>query len=168
MRGCLVLVMDLMLFAPAVQAEQFANAFLSFALPRGWTCDQEGGEFVCSPPHPAGDKSPAIMIFAGKLAGPDDTLNAYRARLSLDPPATGRGTIVRPPTLNTILGTIWVDATLFGSELADFYTRYLATTKDGIAVLYTFSAHRSQFEELQGAAIQAVETLSLKNPVGSR
>jgi hypothetical protein len=148
-------------FAASAHAAEFENGYLSFALPQGWTCDQEETEFVCLPPHPTGQKSHATMILAAKLAGLNDTLSSYQDRLDRNPPATGTGSIVRHPALVAINGTIWVDATLFGSELPDFYTRYLATTKDGIAVLYTFSAHKSVYADLSGGAIQAIDTLRL-------
>jgi len=70
-------------------------------------------------------------IAAAKFAGPDDTLAAYRAYLDQDPPATGRGTIFKRAILVQKRGNLWVDATLYESELPEFYTRYLATSKDG-------------------------------------
>ena len=71
--------------------------------------------------------------------------------------------MVVAPGLVDIGGVIWADATLNGSEIPNYNTRYLATVKDGIAVLFTFSAHHSAYERLIGAALQAVHTLRLRD-----
>ena len=41
--------------------------------------------------------------------------------------------------------------------------RYLATAVGGIAVLFTFSAYRTVFDELDGAVLQAVYTLQIRD-----
>ena len=53
------------------------------------------------------------------------------------------GSIVKPPIQVNVQGTLWVDTTLLSSEVPDYYTRYMATVKDDVAVLYTFSVHKS-------------------------
>lgn len=143
-------------------AERYENGYFAFERPQGWKCNREDTEIVCEPQLPKGQPADAIMIITAKISGPQDTLAAYQDHLAHDPTATGSGTIFIPPKIVTINGTLWVDATLYGSELRDYFTRYLATSRDGIAVLFTFSAHRSRYEALVGAALQAVYTLELK------
>ena len=43
-----------------------------------------------------------------------------------------------------IEATQWVDAIHLSSEVKDFYTRYLATVKNGIAILVTYSVSKSK------------------------
>jgi hypothetical protein len=155
------LILSLAAAWPA-RATVFESSYLRFQLPPGWTCKQENTEFLCEPPHGRGDQIDTVMILTAKVSGPQDTLAAYQLHLGQNPPATGRGSVFSPPRVVSIRNALWVDATLFGSELPNYFTRYLATSRDGIAVLFTFSAHRSSYESLVGAAIQAVYTLELK------
>lgn len=142
-------------------AEKFENAYLSFNLPDGWTCKREVTEFVCDAPNPSNKNRVAIMVMAAKEPGPDDNLAAYTQHLSKEAPAKG-ATIVKPPILLNLQGTLWVDATLLNSEVPNYYTRYMATVKDNVAVLYTFSVHKSRYEEFAGVSALAVQTLRVK------
>ncbi|WP_157267979.1 hypothetical protein [Azohydromonas aeria] len=150
------------LCATVTAAERFENIYLSFNLPDGWKCKQEETEFVCTPPSPTGKNYPAMMIMAAKLAGPDDTLAAYKLHLGQIPPATGRGTIVKSPIQTDIQGVLWIDATLLGSEVENYYTRYMATVKGDVAVLFTFSVHKSRYEDFAGAYTLVTQTLKIK------
>jgi hypothetical protein len=147
--------------AASADAAEFRNSYLHFDLPSGWTCDREETEFVCDPPHVQDEKSSAVMILTAKIPGPDDGLTEYEQLLQSRAVALGRGSMIRAPTLADIGGTIWVDATLKGSEVPNYQTRYLATVKNGIAILFTFSAHQSAFSDLEGSAILAVQTLQV-------
>lgn len=143
-------------------ADKFENSYVSFNLPDGWKCKREETEFVCTPPNPSGKGYAAMMILAAKEPGPDDTLAAYVTHLGKDPPASGQGSLVKPPVRVNVQGTLWIDATLLGSEVPNYYTRYMATIKDDVAVLYTFSVHKTRYEELAGALTLAVQTLQVR------
>jgi len=56
---------------------------------------------------------------------------------------------------------IWIDGTLKGSEIPSYRTRYLATVKSGIAILFTFSAHQSVYSDLDGTVVLAASTLKV-------
>lgn len=116
------------------------------------------------PPGPANQPKPAIMILTAKIAGADDNLAAYLQHLAMNPPATGKGTIVEAAQQKDILGTTWVQATLLGSEVPDFLTRYMATKIGKIAVLYTFSAHKSYYNGFLGAMDLVVNSLVVHQP----
>lgn len=148
-------------------AEKFENAYLSFNLPDGWSCQQEGTEFVCRAPNPSNKNNIAIMIMAAKEPGPDDTLAAYMQHLSKIAPVKG-ATVVKAPAQVNLQGTVWIDATLLGSEIPNYYTRYLATVKDDLAVLYTFSVHRTSYQEFAGMSTLAVQTLKVKPRTAKR
>lgn len=46
-----------------------------------------------------------------------------------------------------------------GSEVTSYYTRYLATIKDRIAILVTFSAHQAHYTKYSKDFIRAIESL---------
>jgi hypothetical protein len=150
------------LVAPATAAT-FTNSYLSFSLPAGWSCQPEDTEYVCTPPRSQGAPTNAIMILTAKLEGPGDTLAEYRRHLAGELPSSGPGEIVEAPKLTKIAGNLWIDAVLLDSEVRGYHTRYLATTLDGLAILFTFSAHRTVFDDLDGVAVQAVHTLQVRD-----
>ena len=142
-------------------ADKFENIYLSFNLPDGWKCKQEGTEFVCKASTPSNKNHVAVMIMTAKEPGPTDTLAAYTEHLRTLGPTTG-ATLIKGPVQVNLQGTIWIDATLLGSEIPNFYTRYMATVKGNLAVLYTFSVHKSRYEDFVGVSTLAVQTLQLK------
>ena len=50
---------------------------------------------------------------------------------------------------------------LFRSEIANYYTRYLATTTAQLGVLITFSAHKSKLDERTKEFKACVESLRI-------
>lgn len=157
------LLVALTLALPAnASAATFENSYLTFEMPQDWSCEREETEFVCQPDRIAGRPADAIMILTAKLIGPDDTLASYLRRFAPNSPDAACSSPIQPARLATINATTWVDATCLGSEIPNYVTRYVATARDGIAVLFTFSAHRTRHDALLGAAMQAVYTLRVK------
>jgi hypothetical protein len=91
----------------------------------------------------------------------NDTLSEFKRHLEERAEQLGPQAILKPPAFVVIENTLWVDATLIGSEMASYNTRYLATTRDQLAILFTFSAHHSVYDQLLGAVIEAVHTLQI-------
>jgi hypothetical protein len=54
---------------------------------------------------------------------------------------------------------VWIDGLHMGSEVSNFFTRYLATIKDSIAVLVTFSAHQQFYTKYSSDFFKAVMSL---------
>jgi hypothetical protein len=158
-------VAALLLFAldssASVKATEFRNSYLQFDLPAGWTCETQETEFICNPPHVQGQSVSAIMILTAKIPGPEDGLAGYKQFLEGRAAELGRGAMIKAPANAQIGDTIWVDGTLKGSEIPSYQTRYLATIKSGIAILFTFSAHQSVYADLEGMAVLAVSTLKV-------
>ncbi|TIL96292.1 MAG: hypothetical protein E5Y73_01935 [Mesorhizobium sp.] len=144
-----------------VEATEFQNSYLRFDLPAGWACDTEETEFVCDPPHVQGQPVSAVMILTAKVPGPGDGLADYKQFLETRAAALGQGAMIKAPANIQIGDAIWVDGTLKGSEIPSYRTRYLATVKNGIAILFTFSAHESVYSDLEGAAVLSVSTLKV-------
>ncbi|UVH55137.1 hypothetical protein NWF24_20115 [Variovorax paradoxus] len=164
MRNCIlyamVLVANMMAAMAAHASERFENSYIAFYLADGWTCKREGTEFVCSPP--GGGPKPAIIIMTAKFAGPDDSLSKYVGHINSMTKRPGVS-ITQAPKQRKIQNSVWVDATLLNSEIPNYYTRYMATIKGDIAILYTFAVHKSKYDQFIESSELAVNNLEVKN-----
>lgn len=152
----------------SAQAKTFSNSYVSFDLPDKWNCALEQTEWVCSPGTPA-EQPQAIIILTAKEVGPSDSLPAYFAHLKTPKQITGRaGNIITSEVLtvdNKKIGDQpWVDGFHKSSEVPNYLTRYLATTKGRIAVLVTFSAHQLHYSKYSQDFLRAVGSLRVIAP----
>jgi len=156
-------------------AKRFRNAYVSFELPPNWNCKLEGSEWVCENDFSAKTKE-AIIILTAKEVGPTDTLPAYLAHLQTPRTLSGRGGAPAKSKIihvkeRMIANQMWIDGLHEGSEVGPYFTRYLATIKDRIAILVTFSAHKQHYTKYSGDFIKAVESLRVvatKDTLGNR
>lgn len=170
----LVLVLIAVL-SSAAHAKRFRNAYVSFELPPNWNCKLEGSEWVCENDFSQKTKE-AIIILTAKEVGPSDTLPAYLAHLQTPRTITGRnGQTTKSQVINVkermISSQMWIDGMHLGSEVGPYFTRYLATIKDRISILVTFSAHKQHYTKYSADFIKAVESLRVvatKDTLGSR
>jgi hypothetical protein len=146
------------------EAKLWRNAYVSFEMPDTWNCALESTEWVCR----SGDgkeSREAIIILTAKEVGPMDSFEAYISHLNTAQqvnyrtmgPSTSR--VIYPPKRVSINEHPWVDGLHLGSEVPSYFTRYLATIKDKIAVLVTFSAHRDHYAKYSSAFFRAVNSL---------
>lgn len=166
------LLLTLLVGSLTAQARIFRNAYVSFELPPNWNCKLEGSEWVCENDF-AGRTKEAIIILTAKEVGPNDRLDAYLAHLQTPRITTGRnGAQLKSQVINVkermISNQIWIDALHLGSEVGPYFTRYLATIKEKIAIVVTFSAHKEHFTKYSGDFIRAIESLRVvATPDGS-
>ncbi|MCB0421686.1 MAG: hypothetical protein KDD61_11865 [Bdellovibrionales bacterium] len=104
----------------------------------------------------------ATILLSAKIAGPEDTLTTYKSYLSRP---------IQPPGRNSksskVLGVAevsinqhkWIDGYHLGSELQTWNSRYLATTKDGLAILISFSNHSAKSKEYKPIFARIVSSL---------
>ena len=170
---------------PAV-AERFQNSYISFELPANWDCKLDATEWVCISKY-AKQAKEAIIILTGKEAGPNDNLAAYKNHIATPkslPDKSGKmipSKVLAAPKERIIANHPWVDGMHLGSEINSYYTRYLATVKDRLAILVTFSAHKEHYTKYSADFYKAVESLrvtaakdimdakpALATPVGNR
>jgi hypothetical protein len=162
--GSTLLLALCLAFANDVGAEVFESHYLRFSLPEGWKCDQEGSEFVCEPTHPKGHKVAMIIILTAKYQGDADSLPNYEEYLKRNKSITGGSSLVEGPKINSEIGNIsWVEATHYESELKGFYTTYLATVSNGLAVLVTFSASKDKFPNFREMIRPCIQSLQIKD-----
>ncbi|MCB0356226.1 MAG: LPXTG cell wall anchor domain-containing protein, partial [Bdellovibrionales bacterium] len=58
-----------------------------------------------------------------------------------------------------INGQPWIDGLHINSEVENYYSRYLATTKGNIAVLITFSGHKQHYTKYSADFYKAIQSL---------
>lgn len=149
--------------SPSASAKLFSNSYISFELPPEWNCSQEGTEWVCISKLSKEAKE-AMIILTAKEVGPSDSLAAYMNYLKQPrvlPAKTGapKQSKVLQVTQRNISNHPWVDSLHLGSEVPSYYTRYLATVKDRIAILVTFSAHKPSYTRYSNDFIRAINSL---------
>ena len=160
--GLLFLAFSLIICHSA-EAKRFRNAYVSFDLPPNWNCKLEGAEWVCENDYSKKQKE-AIIILTAKEVGPSDSLASYTTALQTPRILPGKGGApVKSKVIHvqqrTIANQLWVDGMHEGSEVSAYFTRYMATIKDRIAILVTFSAHKEHFSKYANDFRQAIESL---------
>ncbi len=164
LKRMIVALMLLSTSSPAFAAI-FANQFTEFKLPANWQCNLEGAEWVCQDTNDA-KKKDAIIVLAAKLKGDQDSLDQYLAYLKGVKNYTsvqGKPIKSEPKYAKTvnINDHAWVDSLHLESEIPGFYTRYLATVKEDIGVLITYSINKAKYQEYLEGFNDLVKTLKV-------
>ena len=146
-------------------ANLFRNSYISFTLPPSWNCKADGADWICTNSYSNNAKE-AMIIFTAKEAGPADTLIEYQNHLKIPkslPDLRGQfhTSTVEDVRQRKINGQTWIDGLQLGSEVTKYYTRYLATTKDRVAILVTFSAHKDYYTKYSADFINAISSLQV-------
>ncbi len=144
----------------------FRNAYLAFELPDAWNCALEATEWICRHQDSKLSKE-ALIIFAAKEAGPADSLAIYEQVINTTRSVADRSGNSTPSSVairakqTRIKDQIWVDGLQKGSEIPNYFTRYVVTIKDKIAVLITFSAHTDFFVKYSAEFFKSVQSLRI-------
>lgn len=132
------------------EARTFKNAYISFEMPDTWNCRLEQTEWVCRSENPQESKE-AVIILTAKEKGPTDTFALYEAHMNSSVTTTTKAgqtlvsRVVYKAQQNRYNDQPWLDGMHQDSEVKSYFTRYLATIKDQIAILVTFSAHNKVY-----------------------
>jgi hypothetical protein len=151
-------------FSSPSQAAKFANQFVEFELPANWVCLLEGTEWVCQNQQDPVKRKEAIIILAAKIQGDQDTLDQYLNYLK-NPKTYSNSqgkqvtSQVKYAQNKSIAEQPWVDSLHIDSEISGFYTRYLATVKDGIGILVTYSVNKDKYAEYSAMFEDLVKSL---------
>ncbi|MBO9667098.1 MAG: hypothetical protein J7501_09825 [Bdellovibrio sp.] len=133
-------------------------------MPETWKCNLEQTEWVCRSEQNKESKE-AIIILTAKEVGPTDTFPLYEAHLNapISTMVKGGGAaqskVVYKAKNVTINDQVWLDSMHLGSEVPNYFTRYLATIKDKIAILVTFSSHKQYYTKYSQDFFKAVMSL---------
>lgn len=158
-------------FAGIAEAKVFRNAYVAFELPDRWKCVLEHTEWVCRSEQEKESRE-AIIILTAKEVGPTDSFDAYASHLNTAQSVAYRGQgagtsrIIYAPKKVRINDHDWIDGLHLASEVPNYFTRYLATIKDKIAILVTFSAHKdfySKYSQDFYRAVMSLRVIATKN-----
>ncbi len=154
-----------LLLPGATFAAKFSNQFAEFELPPKWQCTLEGAEWVCQGTDEQ-KKRDALIVLAAKLKGDTDSLEEFQKYL--DKPRiftapNGRSVTSAPRYTKTIQINQhpWMDSLHLESEVPGFYTRYLATVKQDIAVLVTYSINKTKYTDYQAQFDEMVKSMKV-------
>lgn len=158
------------LMIPTAFAQKFSNQFTEFELPPNWVCALEGAEWICQS-REENKKREAIIVLAAKLRGTQDSLDQYYKHLEQPKKytsVTGKPMTSEPKFVkNTMIqNQPWVDSLHMESEIPSYYTRYIATIKEDIGVLITYSVEKSKYQEYQKIFDNMVNTLKVFRKAG--
>lgn len=152
-------------FPTLVQAKVFRNAYIAFEMPDDWNCNLEQTEWVCRSTRDP-DMKEAIIILTAKEVGPTDSFPLYENHLNSpksapsSPKATQSKLIYKAKYVQ-INNHKWLDGLHLGSEVPNYFTRYLATIKGRIAVLVTFSAHQRYYSKYSTMFHNAIMSMNI-------
>lgn len=140
----------LLAFSTFANAKTFRNAYIAFNLPDGWNCVLEATEWVCRSQDTKSSKE-AIIIFTAKEVGPTDSFSIYEQTMNAPRSLTSKAGMPVQSQVTYKAKQVkindhpWSDGMQKSSEVPNYFTRYLATIKERIAILVTFSAHRDHY-----------------------
>lgn len=143
------------------------TTYLAFEEPPGWNCElSQGGVYLCQSPKEQ-ERNESLIIVFGAPVSDWDTLANYENYLGqkkeiLDDsgkPLSSTVTYVRRRNVN---GFEWVDSLQKDSELAGFWTRYVATVHKTLAILVTYVVSNEKYAELTPAFERMVASLKPK------
>ncbi len=161
--GLLLVALSPFFISLSAHSKLFRNSYVSFELPSNWDCSLEQTEWVCKNTSTK-QSHEAVVILTAKEIGATDTFSAYLQHLKT--PRTIVGTKGKPLPSKvihvkkvTINNQDWIDGWHLNSELPNYYTRYLATIKDKVAILVTFSAHKLHYTRYSGEFFKGIKTL---------
>lgn len=155
----------LLFFVVPSEAKIFRNAYVSFELPPKWTCALEQTEYVCRSTYSQQARE-AIIILTAKEVGAEDSLPQYQSHLEKPKTIVGRKSKpLQSKKINLKVRKIadhpWVDGMHLHGEVENYYTRYLATVKDRIGILVTFSAHKLHYTRYSSDFFRAIQSLKV-------
>jgi len=146
-------------------AKNFSNTYISFDIPDDWNCVLEGPSWVCTPKLTK-DAKEVIIVVNAKIVGPEDNPANFKNYLSKPRTITGKGgtpitSKVYSVEERTIGGQEWLRAQHMSSEIPDFYTLYMVTIRNQLAVLATFSVDRNKVLENNKTFDAAVRSMKI-------
>jgi hypothetical protein len=159
-----LVVVGLSAWSSVSPAKVWRNSYLSFEIPDAWKCSLENTEWICRAEADKESKE-AIIVLTAKEVGPMDTFDAYISHLNAPQTSSYKGAtgvlskVVYPPKKVMINDQPWIDGLHMASEVPNYFTRYLATIKDKIAVLFTCSAHKDYYTKYSQDFFKAVQSL---------
>lgn len=146
------------------ESRTFKNAYISFEMQDNWKCNLEQTEWVCRAEDPQEAKE-AVIILTAKEKGPTDSFPQYESHMNNPINTVTRTGIALSSSVKykaqtkRINDQPWLDGLHQDSEVQNYFTRYMATIKDQIAILVTFSAHNKLYAKHSANFAKTIQTL---------
>ena len=152
--------------SPSALAVTFNTSYVSLEIPENWTCISENVNWICFNKLNKRLAREAVIILTAKEIGTQDNLPEYLRYLKQKKTYTNKkGKVIVSKVFHSKQRTIaqhpWVDGFHLGSEIASYYTRYLASTKKNLAVLVTYSAHQKLWKKYSSDFNKSILSLRL-------
>jgi hypothetical protein len=165
MRRAALALLFLGLAGQSLAAKNFQNSYVSFDVPDDWSCLQEGVAWTCTPQSEQASKE-AIIVLVAKVAGPEDSMKSFLDYLKRPKNITMKTGAVIPSKVmyaqdRLLSSNHWVQAQHLGSEIEDFYTLYLATVKNQLAILVSFSSEKDRISRYNPIFDSAIKSLKI-------
>ncbi len=160
-----ILLSVLIAFPQWADAKIFKNNYITFELPDTWGCEQAGNEWICTPLDGVKARD-AMIVLSAKEAGPEDSFAAYQSYLSKPRILQNNKNIPQPSKIisvqaRDINSQRWIQGLHLSSEIPDFYSLYLATVKQGLAVLVSISAEKGKQAQFSADFAKLVQSIRL-------
>ena len=161
----LILISALLLgLSFSANAGIFSNPFTEFELPAGFSCQQNGPKWVCQNSDPKKKEEAYIHVMA-KTKDSRDTLDQYLEKLKTEKgfkisKGLGRSLFKYAKIVN-YNGQAWVEALHQESELPGYYTYYLETVIQDIAVLIGISIDMKKYDSYADSFKHLFETVKV-------
>lgn len=156
-------ILSLLILCSFLSAKPFANNFIEFNLPDSWNCAPVGEVWSCTPMNPEEKKEVALVMSFG-TQGKEDSFDQYKKYFNENITKRGTSKVSQPKYVKfkEILGQTWVDSQHEGSEIKDFYTRYLATMKAGRVILLTATIKKDKYNYYMNKLYKTIESIKLR------
>ena len=155
-------------FSHFAQATLFRNSYISFKLPNNWKCSRQGTEWVCKESNKKTPYQAIIVITAKEKDNTMDNLKSYEAYLKkprqLITKKSSQISTVNHVRQVSFSGHPWVDAMHLSGEIGSYYTRYLVTTHDRIAILLSLSVQKEVYTKYSQIFSNVLKSIKLLSP----
>lgn len=161
-------------------SKTFKNSYLEFNLPPQWNCQLRGKAYVCR--YQAAEKcakeatsaecrkqikksKEALIVMTAKKKSSVDNLDYFKKHFSNVRFFTAGNSSSQSKVVHNkfvkIKNLKWLDSMHLGSEVPHYYTRYLATIKQDVAVLVSFSSHTQYYTSYTTPFFNSIKSLKI-------
>lgn len=164
----LFLLSAILMLTLNAKAVTFRNAYIAFEMQDNWSCQLEQTEWVCRSSDPVEAKE-AVIILTAKEKGVTDRFHFYENHLNNPIATVTRGgesltSILKYKAVtNKVNDQNWLDGLHQNSEVKHYFTRYLATVKENMAILVTFSAHNRHYAKHSANFNRTIQKLRISD-----
>lgn len=150
-----------------LQAKPIANNFIEMNVPDDWNCAPYGEQWTCMPMDPAKAKE-AIIVFSFAEQSPRDSMKLFydylNTSMTMTNPSTQKAEKSVPKSMQykDIQGQTWADSLHLSQAVPNYYTRYLATIKDGRSVLVSVTVDKAKYNLYMATLYKVIESIRLR------